>query len=202
MIWAPVWSPYGSRIAYVDDRARLQVLEVAGGRITTADRGSQPGDRGAMAPRWSPDSKWLAYSKAFPNNFRRVMVWSLADGRARAITDALANAESPAWDRNGKWLYLLASTDLGVRSGWADLGSVTRTSTSAPYVVVLRADEPTPFVPESDEEAAARAQAATQPPGAPGAPGTTLPSAPAAAARRRPRCASTSTASTAASSRC
>ncbi|HEX2095181.1 MAG TPA: PDZ domain-containing protein [Longimicrobiaceae bacterium] len=172
MAWNPEWSPDGSHIAFVDDRARIRVVNLATGRITTADIGGVRADRTGMRPVWSPDSRWLAYAKTFPNQFRRVMVWSLADGRARVLTDALASAAEPVWDRNGRWLYFLASTDLGVQSGWADLGSLTRTSTSGVYVALLRADEPTPFTPESDEEAAARVIGT--PPGGP-APGTPPP---------------------------
>src|SRR4029453_4944802 len=94
--------------------------------------------------------------KSYPNQCRRVIVWSLADGRKHALTDALASAGEPAWDANGGWLYFLASTDLGGQRGGAALGSQTRTSTSGVYVALLRADEPTPFTPESDEERAAR----------------------------------------------
>jgi tricorn protease len=164
MAWSPVWSPDGSRISFVDNKARIRVVDVANGTIATADTGGAALDRGGMKPVWSPDSKWLAYAKSYPNQFRRVVVWSLADGSRHALTDALASAAEPVWDVNGRWLYFLASTDLGVQSGWADLGSQTRTSTSGVYVALLRADEPTPFTPESDEERAARA--AGGPPGA------------------------------------
>ena len=184
MAWNPAWSPDGARIAFVDDRARIRVLTVATGRMIVADTGGVAGDRGSMRPAWSPDSRWLAYAKSFPNQFSRVVLWSLADGRRHVVTDALASAADPVWDRNGKWLYFLASTDLGLQSGWADLGSLTRTSTSGVYVALLRADEPTPFQPESDEEAAARIIGA--PPGAP-RPGTPGPGVPAGDSARRPR---------------
>lgn len=176
MAWTPSWSPDGARLAFVDDRARVRVLELATGRLTIVDTGGAAGDRGGMRPTWSPDSRWLAYVKTFPNQFQRVVVWSRDGGERRVVTDALAHATDVAWDRNGRWLWLLASTDLGVQSGWADLGSLTRTSTSGAYVVLLRADEPTPFTPESDEEAAARVIGTT--PGTP-TPGTPTPGAPA-----------------------
>jgi len=171
MAWTPAWSPDGSHIAFVDNKVRLRVVNLTSGAITVADTGGGSTDLNAMRPTWSPDSKWLAYAKSYPNQFRRVVVWSLADGRKRVLTDALASAAEPVWDTNGRWLYFLASTDLGVQSGWADLGSQTRTSTSGVYVALLRADEPTPFTPESDEERAARAA------GAP-SPGTPTPAAP------------------------
>ena len=152
MAWAPAWSPDGSRIAFVDGRAHLRVVEVATGKIVTADTDGGIQDRAAASPTWSPDSKWLAYAKVMPNQFRRIMVWSLADGTTHALTDGLASASNPAWDRNGKYLYFLASTDLGMTSGWADLSSVTRRSTQGVYLLLLRAGESSPLLPESDDE--------------------------------------------------
>ncbi|HEX4682909.1 MAG TPA: PDZ domain-containing protein [Gemmatimonadaceae bacterium] len=174
--WTMAWSPDGSRISFVDEKTRIRVVDVATGHMTVADVGGAASDLQAMSPQWSPDSKWLAYSKSFPNQFRRVVVWSVTDGKTHVLTDALANATDPVWDRNGKWLYFLASTDLGLASGWADLGSLTRSSTEGVYVALLRSDEPTPFTPESDEEAAARVIGTN--PGAPnpGAPPRPAPS--------------------------
>lgn len=148
------WSPDGSRIAFVDDRARMRVLELATGQLVVADTDGSLWDRSAFQPVWSPDSKWLAYSKVFDNGFRRIVVWSLADGRARQLTDALADAVSPVWDRNGRWLYFLASTDLGLASGFANISSINREVTRGVYLALLRASDSTPFPPEADEEAA------------------------------------------------
>ncbi|MDB4908746.1 MAG: peptidase [Gemmatimonadetes bacterium] len=167
MAWSPAWSPDGTRIAFVDERTRLRVVEVASGKMIQADIGGTLNDRGSMEPVWSPDSKWLAYAKSAPNQFHQVKVWSVADGKVRAITDELADAAQPVWDRNGKWLYFLASTDVGLKSGWADLGSITRTSTEGVYIALLRNDEQTPFTIESDEEGAKAAAAAGAGPGAP-----------------------------------
>jgi tricorn protease len=185
MAWSPAWSPDGSHIAFVDNKVRLRVVNLASGTIAVADTGGGSTDLNAMRPVWSPDSKWLAYAKSYPNQFRRVVLWSLADGRKRVVTDALASAGEPVWDANGRWLYFLASTDLGVQSGWADLGSQTRTSTSGVYVALLRADEPTPFTPESDEERAART-AGTPSPNTPGAPTPAAPPGGADTTRRAP----------------
>jgi tricorn protease len=161
MAWAPAWSPDGKRIAFVDDHARLRVLEVASGRLTVADVDGALQNRASMAPAWSPDSKWLAYAKLYPNQFRRIHVWNVASGATQALTDGLADVASPAWDRNGKYLYFLASTDLGMTSGWADVSSITRRSTYGAYVMVLSAKDSTPYLPESDEEGVSGAKPPT-----------------------------------------
>ena len=37
-----------------------------------------------IAPAWSPDSKWLAYSMRLKNHMRAIFVYSLADGKCHA----------------------------------------------------------------------------------------------------------------------
>ena len=152
MAWNSVWSPDGSRIAFVDDRARVRVIEVESGRITTADVDGDTNARGGMGLAWSPDSKWLAYSRSFPNMLRRIVAWPVDGGDPRPLTDAMADARSPTWDRGGRHLWFLASTDLALASGWANTSSMQASPSYGAYVVVLRGDDPTPFLPESDEE--------------------------------------------------
>jgi tricorn protease len=154
MAWAPAWSPDGSRIAFVDDRLRIRVLRLDNGQVITADTDGVLGSRAEPGPVWSPDSKWLAYAKAFPNHLRRIVVWSVETGRATPVTDAMAHAVSPAWDRDGRHLWFLASTDLGRAAGWANTSSMSATPTYGVYVTVLRADDATPFALRSDEESA------------------------------------------------
>ncbi|HKJ01748.1 MAG TPA: PDZ domain-containing protein, partial [Longimicrobiales bacterium] len=154
MAWETTWSPDGKYIAFVDDDVRIRVVDVAAGTVRTADVGGSNIERGSMGVTWSPDSRWLAYGKFFPNNFRRVVVWSVDTGRATPLTDAMADAGSPAWDRDGRHLYFLASTNLALGSGWANTSSIQSDATYGAYVLVLRSDDGTPFEPESDEEAA------------------------------------------------
>ncbi|HEX9108991.1 MAG TPA: PDZ domain-containing protein, partial [Longimicrobiales bacterium] len=160
--WSMTWSPDGKRLAWVDQRARVQVLELASGKITTADVDGSILGREGIALTWSPDSKWLAYAKQYPNAFRRIVVWSLESGKATPLTDALADARSPAWDKGGRWLYFLASTDLGLGSAWANLSAAQARPTYGVYVAVLRSADPTPFTPQSDEEPGDTAKAPEQ----------------------------------------
>ena len=152
MAWDPAWSPDGKYIAFVDNAVRVRIVELASGKISTADVGGSNIERGNMNVSWSPDSKWLAYSKTAPNNFRRITVWSLATGKATALSDPMADAIEPAWDKGGRHLYFLASTDLALGSGWANTSAIQAKPTFGAYVTVLRAKDPAPFPLKSDEE--------------------------------------------------
>jgi tricorn protease len=159
MAWEATWSPDGKRIAFVDDDVRIRIIDVAAGKVTTADIGGTNIERGRMGLAWSPDSKWLAYAKTFPNNFRRIVAWSVESGKATPLTDDLADAANPAFDRDGRHLWFLASTNLALGSGWANTSAMTASPTYPPYVMVLRNDDPTPFPLRSDEEKGDTAEA-------------------------------------------
>src|SRR5262249_24732904 len=77
----------------------------------------------------------------------------------------LADAISPAFDSGGKYLYFLASTDYGPRTGWLEMSSVDRPVRRAIYPAVLSASEPSPLLPETGDEprAAPRAESRGEP---------------------------------------
>ena len=101
---------------------------------------------------WSPDSKWLTYTKYLANHQHAVFVYSLESGKESQITDGTADARFPVFDKNGKTLYFAASTDVGLTVGWLDLSSFQHPLTRSVYAVVLKKGDPNPVEPQSDEE--------------------------------------------------
>ncbi len=152
--WEPTWSPDSKHIAFVDDDVRVRVLTIASGTVKTVDIGNTNLERGRMGLQWSPDSKWLAYAKSATNSFRQITVWSMSENKVHYLTNNFADSFSPSWDRDGHHLYFLSSTDLALGSGWANTSAMTSAPEYSAYVMNLRKDDKSPFIPKSDEEAA------------------------------------------------
>ena len=152
MAWEPAWSPDGKLIAFVDDKVRVRIVDIEKGTIRTIDTAGVNTERGNMGLAWSHDSQWLAYTKTGTNNFRQIKVWSAKSDGKYALTDSFADSFSPAWDRDGKHLYFLASTNLALGSGWANTSAITSDPDYTVYLISLRKDESSPFKPQSDEE--------------------------------------------------
>ncbi len=152
--YTPVWSPDSKKIAFTDKKLSLSYLELATGRTARVDTDRFDGPRRISHVAWSPDSQWLAYTKQLRNTLRAVFLYSLDARQPHQITDGMSDAMLPVFDRDGKHLYFLASTETGLTLGWRDMSGVLRPVTSSVYVVVLRKDLPSPLAPESDEEKA------------------------------------------------
>jgi len=150
----PTWSPDSKRIAYTDKHLRLWVVDVPAGKPILVDKeiyGSWGPDTSAD---WSPDSKWLAYHRDLDNQLHAIFLYSLDTRKSTQITDGMSDATNPVFDKNGKYLYFLASTDDGPSHAGIDLSSLDRAQTNAAYVVVLGKDGASPIPPESDDEKA------------------------------------------------
>lgn len=147
-----VWSPDSKKLAYADRRLNLWYVDIDERKPIKIDTSKIGFTEAALEPSWSPDSAWIAWSKRLPNLLRAVFVHSLASGKTQQLTDGMSDVTFPTFDKNGKYLYIAASTDIGRGLSWADLSGIDSVSTRNVYAVVLRSDLPSPFAPESDEE--------------------------------------------------
>lgn len=150
--YTPAWSPDGKHLAFSDTDLNLWLVEVETGNTKQIDHDTYTHPARTLDPVWSPDSRWIAYARRQSNMFHVISVYSIDENRATTITDGLSDSFSPAWDKDGKYLYFLAGTDFGLNSGWVDMSSFDRPVRCAVYLAVLPAGVPSPLLPESDEE--------------------------------------------------
>jgi tricorn protease len=147
--YAPNWSPDSKKIAFTDKRLNLWYVDIdktTPTKVDTSRRGF------GFNVSWSPDSRWLAYTKPLESWYSAVFIYSLDEAKVRQVTDGLSDASSAAFDKNGKHLYFMASTDIGPKLFGFDMSSYPHQPTRSAYVVVLKKSDPSPLAPESDEE--------------------------------------------------
>jgi len=150
--YSPTWSPDSKHIAYTDKHMRLWYVDVPTGKPVLVDTGIYGSFGTDFGPVWSADSKWIAYHRDLDNQLKAIFLYSMETHKATQVTDGMSDAFSPSFDRNGKYLYFLASTDDGPSKAGIDLSSLDRAQTTAAYVVVLAKDGASPVPPESDDE--------------------------------------------------
>jgi len=146
------WSPDSKKLMFTDTNVKVWVLDVATGsaKIVGSEQWMVP--QRTLNPTWSPDSKWVAYASRLRSLYHAIFISNVETGESKQVTDGLSDARWPVWDANGKYLWFFASTNFGLRSQWLDMTSYDRNPTYGLYLAVLKKGDPSPLLPESDED--------------------------------------------------
>jgi tricorn protease len=182
-----LWSPDGKYIATSDREMRIFLADAMTGEMILVDQA----DRGFTYDTilsdysFSPDGKWLAFSRIEPNWNNAVYLYDIAARKKTAISTSEMNSYSPVFDPTGKYLVLLSDRQFDpIGSGPSRYFAFTKTTKVT--LIPLAADTPSPFLLNDDEEGVPDSASAAKPvspaatPSAPAAPGATK--APAGAA--------------------
>jgi tricorn protease len=152
--YTPLWSPDSKKIAYSDKHLNLWYLDVEHPQPVKIDANPyETFGTNSFAVSWSPDSRWIAYNKQLSNYLNAVFVYSLEDRTSRQITDGMSDSRSPVFDKSGKYLYFLASTNAALTTSGLDMTSDQHPVTSNLYMAVLQKETASPVAPQSDDEA-------------------------------------------------
>lgn len=148
----PKWSPDGEKLSFTDNSWSLYWIDLDDGAVTKVSSEPVYGPVKTLHHAWSPDSKWIAYTRNTPVYFDEVHLYSLAEERSHRLTEGLADATEPVFDAGGKYLWFAASTDAGPVRQWFAQSNADMEISNSLYMAVLEAGEPSPFKKESDEE--------------------------------------------------
>jgi tricorn protease len=164
MRYQPEWAPDGKRIAFGDKDGKVYVVTLADRKVVEIadDPHGQIRDY-----TWSPRGNFLAFSMDDnPQRFNSIYIWSAADGKVRRVTDNMFNANNPAWDPQGNYLYFLSDREFAPQLSQIEFNYATN-RTSYIYAMALRKDVKHPFPPESDEVTVTKPDEAAKPKGTP-----------------------------------
>ncbi|KYG71367.1 C-terminal processing protease CtpA/Prc [Roseivirga ehrenbergii] len=124
--YLPNFSPDGKKLAFIEGRRTLKVLDLASNNTTTLmtpDDLYHMGD-GDQSFTWSPDSKWILFDwgKTLSNNEILLLA---ADGSKRVnLTESGYSDSNPKWVNDGKQMIWFSNRD-GLKS-YATSGSSQR----------------------------------------------------------------------------
>ena len=182
------WSPDSKKLLFTDTNLKAWVVDVTTGTQKLVGNDPWMVPQRTMNPVWSPDSKWVAYAAHLQSLYKAIFISNVETGETKQVTDGLADCTWPAWDASGKYLWFLASTDLGLRSQWLDMTSYDHNENFGLYLAVLKKGDASPLLPESDEDKGVGATPAggRRPSDSPGPEGGDQPASPQGGRQRGP----------------
>jgi tricorn protease len=143
---APIFSPDGKYLLYADNDTRLNLLEMETGKIREIDRGTFE----IWDYAWSPDGKYIAYTRPEPNELSSVCIYDVGGEKVVQVTDPMYDSGDITWDPEGKYLYFMSKRFFNPRIDYGNDWLYTFDKLTRPYALVLSSEEKSPFALKDD----------------------------------------------------
>lgn len=144
------WSPDSRYLTYFDRSMYLQLLDVQTGNVTQVDRATSDEIR---SYNFSPDSKWITYTKNSANDQGAVWVYEIATGHKMQLTDDTFNDMSPVFSKDGQYIFFTSNRDFNLAFSDFEFNYLYNNATRI-YALPLTNDSPRLFEPKETLEQA------------------------------------------------
>jgi tricorn protease len=141
------WSPDSKKILFNDKMMRLRYVDVASKKVTEIEQNPHWEIRSFC---WSPDSKWVSYSRQESNGFNTIMLYSLEQNKIFPVTDKWYTSENPVFSDDGKYLFFTSNRDFNPTYSSTEWNHVYNNMANI-YFVTLSKDTPDPLAYSNDE---------------------------------------------------
>ncbi len=149
-IWrfSPIWSPDSKKLVFSDKNQILWYVDVEKGNPVEVDHSNY---NDITDYQWSPDSKWLTYTKGSESRMTSIWVYSLNSKGTSQLTSDLTSEFNPVFSKDGKYLYFFSNRDFNLQfSNWEF--NYIYTNPTRVYVAALNNSVPALFELKNDEE--------------------------------------------------
>ncbi len=153
------WSPDSKKLLWSDKKLRLRMVDIHSKQVKTI----------ATAKAWeytqfdwSPDSRWVAYTRVEEDTKNRIYLYSLEQDTAFAATEGWYASGSPEFGSDGEVLYFVS--DRHFEPTWSQgEWSPAYLDMSRIFLVTLNKSVESPLKPRSDEvEVTSEAESQTE----------------------------------------
>jgi len=145
--YAMEWSPDSKKILWADKKLRLQYVDIDTKMITLVDK-AEAWEFNSYT--WSPDSKWIAFTKPEVITQSNIYIYNLTSGNKYLVTDGWFDSGAPVFSDDGKYLFFTSQRDFNPiysqtewNHAYVDMSRI--------YFVTLSKDTPSPFEAKNDE---------------------------------------------------
>jgi tricorn protease len=145
--YQPYWSPDSKKLLWSDRRQRLRCVDIQTKVIKDVHQSKVWEMRDYS---WSPDSKWIAFTRPEAEGMNKICLYSLEKDETYEVTDGWYASSRPAFSSDGKYLFFISDRDFNPvysRTEW----NHAYQDMSRIYLVTLSKDVESPFKPQSDE---------------------------------------------------
>lgn len=146
--YKPVWSPDSKQIAFSDKTGGLYIVDMNTGSPKLVDKDER---ELISAYSWSPDGKWLAYTRKMQNGLKSVFLYDTQTGKSRRVTSNFYNDSTPVFDPEGRYLYFYSDRSFTPVYGDMDETWIYPNSTQI-YALPLKKATKSPLAPKNIEE--------------------------------------------------
>ncbi len=138
-----IWSPDSKTLLYTDRKNRLVAVDVASKSKQTLMQNPN-GEPSGVA--YSPDSKWLTYTKSADNDMSVVYVYNIASKKEYPVTEQWYSSSAPVFSTDGKYLIFTSARDFNSTYSQTEWNHVY-TRMNGVYMAMLAEDTPSPLLP-------------------------------------------------------
>ncbi|MFQ6070127.1 MAG: S41 family peptidase [Candidatus Aminicenantales bacterium] len=109
------WSPDSKKIAFADQTLRCYILDLTTRKIKEVDKAHYENVDVSLDLKpiydfaWSPDSRYLAYSKMDKDLVYKVYIYSLETGKTNCVSNGTFNDFNPVFSRDGEHLFFISN---------------------------------------------------------------------------------------------
>lgn len=148
------WSPDSKKILWNDKKFRLQYVDIVSKAVTLADQS----DAGEIDDfNWSPDSKWIAYSRPSIESVSKIVLYNTVTKTKTEVTDEWYESFSPVFSKDGT--YLLFSSARTFNPIYSDTEwNHAYKNMDKIYMVILSKSTKSPFALKDNEVKATEAE--------------------------------------------
>jgi tricorn protease len=102
------WSPDSKKLAFIDQAMKIKMIDIASGATSEIDQALRfmHGGCEGFTCSWSPDSRYITYSRDLENSHNAVFIFDSKDKKKYQITNGFYSCNNPVFDAEGKYIYL------------------------------------------------------------------------------------------------